>query len=176
VDVGRGGRAVAAGALASVVLALAGCGSDSSDEGGGAAATTSAGSVSGPAPDELVGGYEVTLKPSDLPPDPPAELTEGPPDWRLEIANSGGPVGGRSFAIVNKGLGLLERSDFGIEGDSIVLKMEECASKAGAYDFYDNEYRYELRGKSLSFTTVSNSCRDRVAETILTSRPWARVG
>jgi hypothetical protein len=34
---------------------------------------------------------------------------------------------------------------------------------------------YELLGDSLSFTTVTNSCPDQVAETILTSRPWERV-
>jgi hypothetical protein len=154
-------------AVASLVLALAGCGS-----GGGA--TTTAESANGPAPDELVGSYEVTLRPSDLPPNPPPELT-GSPDWRLEIANSGGPAGGRRFAITNK-RHLLEQSDFGVEGDSIVLKQEECACGPGCgYNFYDNEYRYKLRGKSLSFTTVSNSCPDRVAETILTSRPWARL-
>jgi hypothetical protein len=162
-------RAVVGSVLASFVLALAGCGSGDSDEAG-------TGSASGLAPDELVGSYEVTLKPSDLPTNPPVELTDGPPDWRLEIANSGGSGGGRSFAITNEGLGLLEESDFGVEGDSIVLKQEECAREAGGYDFYDNEYRYERRGKSFSFTTVTNSCPDRVAETILTSRAWTRLG
>ena len=158
-------------ALASFVVVLAGCGSGDSDETGDTA-TTAAESASGPAPDSLAGSYEVTLKPTDLPPNPPPELTDGPPDWRLEIANSAGPSGSRRFAILNKDLGLLEESDFGVAGNTIALKQEECASGAGGYDYYDNEYRFELHGNSLSFTTVSNSCPDQVAETILTSRAW----
>jgi hypothetical protein len=122
-----------------------------------------------------VGSYEVTLKPTDLPPNPPPELTDGSAGWQLEIANSGGTGGGRSFAISNKSLGLLEDPGFGVDGDSIVLQDEECANESGGYDYYDNEYRYDLQGDSLSFTTVTNSCPDQVSETILTSRPWTRV-
>jgi hypothetical protein len=172
----RDKRSLALAAFTSLVLLAAGCGSDDdSDATGTSAATTNAGSAGDPAPDELVGTYEVTLKPSDLPPDPPAELTDGSAGWRLEIANHGGTGGGRSFAISNKSLGSLEDPRFLIDGDSIVLKDEECASESGGYDYYDNEYRYELQGDSLSFTTVTNSCPDQVAETILTSRPWTRV-
>jgi hypothetical protein len=42
------------------------------------------------------------------------------------------------------------------------------------YAFYDNEYRWELSGSTLTLTTVKNDCPDRVAETILTSRPWTK--
>jgi hypothetical protein len=166
-------RGIICAALGSLVLVPAGCGSGDSGETGTTA--TSAESASGPAPARLVGSYAATLKPSDLPPNPPPELTDGPRDWRLEIANSGGPAGGRSFAITNKGLGLLEESDFGVQDDHILLKQEECAGKASGYHFYDNEYRFELCGHSLSFTTVTNSCPDRIAETILTSRDWTRL-
>jgi hypothetical protein len=161
--------------MAAMALAGAGCGSDDSDESDGEGAETTSQVTGGPAPGDLIGTYEVTLKASDLPSDPPIELTDGPPDWQLEIANSGGTGGGRSFAISNKALGLLEDPGFGVDGDSIVLQDEECASESGGYDYYDNEYRYDLQGDSLSFTTVTNSCPDQVAETILTSRPWTRV-
>jgi hypothetical protein len=91
---------------------------------------------------------------------------------RLGAAWTGG---GRSFAISNKRLGPLEDPGFSVDGDSIVLQDEECASESGGYEYYDNEYRYELQGDSLSFTTVTNSCPDEVAETILTSQPWTHV-
>jgi hypothetical protein len=167
-------RSVAAFGVA-VVLALSadtGCGSDGSD---GSAGSGSAKSIRGPAPQALLGTYNVTLKPSDLPPNPPLELTDGPPSWELTIANSGGPSGGRSFAIANTALGVLEESDFGVQRNRIVLHREECASAQG-YRFHENEYRWKLSGNTLRFTTASNSCPDRVAETILTSRPWSRAG
>ena len=173
----RGSWAIATAATLATAAALAGagCGSDDSDESDAASAETTSQVTAGPAPDDLVGAYEVTLKASDLPSDPPIELTDGPPDWQLEIANSGGTGGGRSFAISNKALGPLEDSDFEVDGDSVMLKGEECATESGGYEYYDNEYRYEVGGDSLSFTTVTNSCPDQVAETILTSRPWTRV-
>lgn len=39
----------------------------------------------------------------------------------------------------------------------------------------ENEYRYDLRGGTLTFNVVRNSCPDEVALTILTSRPWTRA-
>ena len=126
------------------------------------------------APDELVGAYAVTLEKSDLPSDPPPELTDGSSTWILKIANTGGTEG-RTFGISNKSLGLLEEPSFGVDGDTITLIDEECATETG-YELYDNQYRYELQGDSLTFTTVENSCPDQVAETILTSRPWTRGG
>ena len=163
-----------------VVLGITGaasCGSGDDDEADTTAASEDAAADAaggGPAPDELVGTYEVTLEKGDLPPDPAPELTDGSSTWILEIANTG-EADGRTFGISNKSLGLLEEPDFSVDGDTIFLIDEECATEVG-YEFYDNEYRYELQGDSLTFTTVDNSCPDQVAETILTSRPWTRAG
>lgn len=162
-------------AVCVVFVGAGGCGSDDDDSDESAAATSTAAEPSegGDAPEDLVGAYEVTLQSSDLPANPAPELTDGPPDWELEIANAGGEDG-RQFAISNASLGLLEEPDFEVSGDSIMLLDEECATETGV-EFYDNEYQWDLQGESLTFTTVSNSCPDQVAETILTSRPWTRV-
>jgi hypothetical protein len=37
--------------------------------------------------------------------------------------------------------------------------------------FYDDEYSWKLDGSTLRLATVKNQCPDRVAQTILTSRP-----
>jgi hypothetical protein len=173
----RGSRTIALAIAIGLTLGGVGCGSDDSEEPDTTAGAdkSSEQAPGGPAPDELVGTYEVTLKASDLPASPPVELTDGSMSWELKIANSGGTGGGRSFAISNKSLGLLEDPSFAVEGDSIVLEDEECATESGGYEYFDNEYRYDLQGESLTFTTVSNSCPDQVAETILTSSPWTRV-
>src|SRR4051794_29993723 len=69
-----------------VAAAVAGCGGDSD------AADTSA-EPSAPAkaerlaPAALAGTYSMTLKHSDLPPNPPPELTDRAEHWTLKIAN-----------------------------------------------------------------------------------------
>ena len=158
-----------------VLLAAAGCGSGDSDEPSASKATETEATIGGPAPAELVGTYEVALTSDDLLPNAPPELTSGSRKWRLRITNSGGIKGGRSFAIINAEEGELEDSNFGVDGSSIILDEEECADPAAAYVFYDNEYTWRLDGEQLTFRAESNSCPDRVAETILTSRPWRRV-
>jgi hypothetical protein len=67
----------------------------------------------------------------------------------------------------------LEEPKLTVDGDVLKLEDEECAQTTG-YAFYDNEYRWELSGSTLTLATVSNDCPDQVAETILTSRPWTR--
>jgi hypothetical protein len=173
-------RSIAAlGLIVAVALGLAlwaGCGSNGSGDSTGNVPPES---IQGPPPKALLGTYGVALKPGDLPPRPsPRErvLTESPPTWKLTIANSGGPSGGRDFAIssTDPALGLLEQSDFGVQGNLLALHQEECQSPQG-YVFHENEYRWDLSGNSLRFSTISNSCPDRVAETILTSRTWSKV-
>jgi hypothetical protein len=117
-------------ALCAVLVGAGGCGSDDDDSDESAPATSTAveSSAGGDAPEDLVGAYEVTLKSSDLPANPPPELTDGPPDWELEIANTGGEDG-RQFAISNAGLGLLEEPDFEVSGGTILLK--ELLSRPG---------------------------------------------
>jgi hypothetical protein len=60
--------------------------------------------------------------------------------------------------------------------DRLELRQEECAAESGGYTFHDNEYAWSLEGDTLTIAAVSNACPDRVAETILTSRPWTRTG
>ena len=59
-----------------------------------------------------------------------------------------------------------------MDGDTLVLEDEECA--ATGTTTFNNEYTWELSGSTLTLTTVKNDCPDRVAETILTSHPWAK--
>jgi hypothetical protein len=125
------------------------------------------------APKELLGSYTTKLKPSDLPSNPPEELS-GSTKWNLTIANSGGPNNGPAFTIADAGSNTLESSSFGVRGDRILLHREECAA-GGTQRLYENEYRYQLRGKTLTFTTVKNSCSDNVAKTILTGEPWTKA-
>jgi len=150
------------------LIVAAGCGSDD-DSSKSPAKPAERG-----APKELLGSYTTKLKPSDLPSNPAQELTAGPPTWKLTIANSGGPGNGRAFTIANTSLGTLESSSFGIRGDRILLHREECAA-GGSPHFYENEYSYRLSGKTLTFKTVKNSCKDKVTETILTSEPWTKA-
>lgn len=95
-------------------------------------------------------------------------------EWKLTIAKSGGVDNGPVFAIANSESGALENPSFGVKGDVVVLHREECAA-GGDTRFYENQYRYELSGKALTFTKVKNSCADDVALTILTSEPWTKV-
>src|SRR3954454_18845284 len=91
---GRPRLALAVAAL----FAVAGCGSDDDSD---TTAKAPAESAEQTAPAALVGKYTTTLKPSDLPPNPPAELTSGSKQWTLTIANSGGIDDGPAFAIAN---------------------------------------------------------------------------
>jgi hypothetical protein len=124
-----------------------------------------------PAPADLVGTYAMTLKPSDLPPNPPPELTVQAEKWTLEIANNGGLNDGRAFTIINDQLGALESSRFGVVGDRILLHDEECAVASAPVE---SEYRWRVSGKTLRFTEVKNGCKDKVALTLLTAEPWTK--
>jgi hypothetical protein len=46
----------------------------------------------------------------------------------------------------------------------------------GVARFYDNVYRSAISGDGLRFTVVKNARRDRLAEGILTTRPFTRSG
>ena len=149
--------------LGLVVLAgslVVGCGSD-----GGARSL-------GKAPAALVGTYATTLTEADLARNSAPQLREGP-SWQLIILNTGGPASGRNLTLLNKGSGPLEAAEFGVSGDRIVLMHERC-TVGGFHPYSDNEYRFALTGTTLRFTKVSNGCRDRVAETVLTSEPWKK--
>jgi hypothetical protein len=151
-------------------VVVAGCGSSDKPT-----PTTKAKAPSGgPAPASLVGTYTTKLTKRDLSRNKAPELQEAA-GWKLTIANSGGSGNGRALTLANLKAGALEAPEFAVTGDRIVLKHEECAA-GGSTHFYDNEYRFVQRGKTLRFTKVQNSCPDKVAETVLTSEPWQKQG
>jgi hypothetical protein len=160
------GAAVAAVALFAVI----GCGSDDPSTTTTAPAKAAVSAAAG-----LVGTYTTRLKASDLPPNPPPELTDGSTEWKLTIATTGGIDNGPVFAIANGERGSLENPSFSVEGDRVLLHREECAA-GGQPHFYENEYRYRSSANTLTFTKVKNLCPDEVALTILTSEPWTKTG
>jgi hypothetical protein len=156
--------------LVGALVALAGCGGDDDSD---KSSTKSSTAAEATVPAELLGTYETTLKKTDLPANPPGELT-GSRDWKLTIAKSGGVNGGPVFGIAGADGRSLEGPSFSVKGDHIILHKEECAA-GGDTRFYDNEYQYEQSGKRLEFTEVKNNCPDKVALTILTSEPWTKT-
>jgi hypothetical protein len=150
-----------------LTIAAGGCGGDDNKESSSQPAAQSPAEHSAPA--ELVGTYAMNLKSSDLPPNPPPELTDRAQKWTLKIANSGHPNGGRAFTIINDELGKLESSNFGVVGDRVLLHDEECAVAAAPVE---SEYGWSLRERELRFTEVKNGCKDKVVLTLLTSEPW----
>jgi hypothetical protein len=79
------------------------------------------------------------------------------------------------LSIVHPELGQLEGPTLQVQGNQLKLLQEECAASGGE-QFFDNTYSYQVQGDTLRITTVHNQCADRVAETILTSEPWAKLG
>lgn len=167
-------RAVLLAGAAALLLALGACGGDSDEVASEAGSGTTA-PETGLAPDELVGTWTATIK--DPGADAPPELKDGGPSWVIRIENTGGPDGGPFLAIdsADEAFGNLEAPALRVEGDRLRLLDEECAA-GGEQKFYNNEYRWKISGGELRITTVANQCSDRVAETILTSRPWTKAG
>ena len=161
--------------LAAALGAVAGCGGSESSgpatvtAGGPATETSGAAAL----PPELIGTWTTTLKAADIPSNAPPELADAAGQWKLEISETGGPENGPVLSIVHPEFGQLEGPSLEVEGDQLKLLQEECAA-SGDIEFFDNIYSYELEGETLTITTVSNECADRVAETILTSRPWVK--
>ena len=142
------------------VCALTGCGGGSSSD--------------DTVPSQLVGTYTTTLSQSDIPADAPPYLEAGP--WELVIATSGAPDDGPALAINHPTKGNLEAPGLPVDGDRFILEQEECGgigAKTTA-TFHDNEYSWQLDGSTLTLTTGTNECADRVAETILTSQGWTK--
>ncbi|MDQ6914646.1 MAG: hypothetical protein M3155_02405 [Actinomycetota bacterium] len=116
----------------------------------------------------------MTLRATDLPPKPAPELTDGVGKrWTLRITNTGGVGNGRALALVASGLGTLEAPAFGVQGDRVLLHHEVCQA-GDTPRFYENEYRWRVTGRQLTFTKVTNRCSDQVTATLLTARPWTR--
>lgn len=118
----------------------------------------------------------MSLKPSDLPPSPPPELTDHAEHWTLKILLSGGPSGGPALVIINDTLGSLEQPDLKIDGDHLLLGHEECASPGGPapYTYVSSEYMWSLVGQDLRMSTIRAGCPDRVASTLLTAETWKK--
>src|SRR3954454_12001855 len=83
--------------IAAGMCIAGGCGGDDDSDTSGSKSSKAAAE---PVPAELLGTYETSLKKSDLPANPPGELTEGT-DWKLTIAKTGGVNDGPVFAIAN---------------------------------------------------------------------------
>jgi hypothetical protein len=122
-----------------------------------------------------VGSYSTKLKQSDLPANPPPELTDGSLDWKLVVAKSGGQNGGPSLSLANGRLGSFESIGLGVQGSKVLLHREVCAA-GGIQRLYDNQYAYKRTGSTLRFTAIKNQCSDRVVQTILTSERWKQAG
>jgi hypothetical protein len=168
----------AAALLALLVLpGLSACGSGGSGGSGSpasGAAPAASGTTGGAPPAELVGTYQTTLDPGDIPASKPQELQDGGLVWTLEISETGGPDGGPSLAISSPAVGNLEAPSLRVDGDRLLLEHEICAA-GGSQKFYDNEYSWVLEDTVLTLTTVKNQCADQVAETVLTSKPWTKT-
>jgi hypothetical protein len=156
--------------LTSVVPIAAGCGGAH----GGPSSSTGAAN-GGPPPASLVGSYATTLKPSDIPPNAPPELTQGSRGWTLRIASQGGANGTPAFTIANGEMGVLESPSLSVAGKTLLLHREECPNRAGTnYAFVNSRYRWALRGKTLRLSDGKGFCADKVAVTILTAEPWSK--
>ena len=142
-----------------VALAGVGCGGSSNDSA---------------VPPELVGSFTTTLKSSDLPADPPAEINDAGMNWTLTIAETGAADGGPVLAIGTDTQGNLESSSLRVEGDKLLIDHEVCAA-SGSTVSYDNEYLWALEGGTLTISPKVNQCEDDVALTILTSQPWKKA-
>ena len=152
-------------------LALAGCGSGDGDQKPAAARPPAV-------PAELQGTYNVHFEPGDLPAakSAPDELKpeNKPYSWRVEITDTGGPGNGPALTIVHPTLGALESPKLRVSGDRLRLLQEECAG-GGGYEFTDTTYGWTLSGDKLRLTKLAGGCDDKVAETILTTKPLTKV-
>lgn len=162
--------------LVLVLVGAAGCGGDASKKSAAASpAPTPSAKAAEPPPAELVGTYATTLKEADLPADPPPELADQRA-WRMRIARDGGPGNTPSLAIVRPPSDNLELSGLSVSADTLTLSQEECAPSdpSGQYTFVTSTYRWSLDGGTLRLTTLKPGCPDKVAQAILTSRPWKK--
>jgi hypothetical protein len=121
-------------------------------------------------PHELVGTWTTKLRTGDV----PAKFQLANP-FSVTISPNGGVDGAPSLTLADSQEPLEgETSTPVVTGDTITLRHEGCFVEGSGYRFYDNVYRYAISGDRLSFTVVKNACKDRLAESILTTRPFTR--
>jgi hypothetical protein len=155
--------------LLALALAPAACGG--ADE---QAATTTARTAPAakPAniPPELVGTWTTTLHRSEV----PRQFALNNP-FSVRITRDGGIDNAPAFTLADATEtieGEVSTPEF--SGDTVTLRHEGCLVDGVGYRFYDNVYRWTVRGDTLRFTVVKNACKDRFAESILTSRTFRR--
>jgi hypothetical protein len=160
-------------ALAVSILTLAGCGNDSSSKPAG---PTASAKTAKPPPKELLGTYATMLRRADLPADVPPELTDQYA-WLMKVTAKGGVDNGPALTILRPPSDPLEVSKLSVSGDTLTLSDEECAPSkpSGKETLVTSRYRWKLKGRALTLTTLKAGCPDKVAETILTSQPWKKV-
>jgi hypothetical protein len=95
--------------------------------------------------------------------------------FSVTISPNGGVDGAPSFTLADSEEPIEgETSTPVVTGDTITLRHEGCFVEGSGYRFYDNVYRYVISGDRRSFTVVKNGCKDRLAESILTTRAFTR--
>jgi hypothetical protein len=123
-----------------------------------------------PIPEELKGKWTTTLDKADA---PPGLHVFNP--FSVTVSDTGGVDNGPAFTLGNSQEAIEgETSRPVVDGDTITLRGEGCFENNSVYRFYDNVYRYTISGDTLRFTVVKNACKDRHAESILTSGPFKR--
>ena len=123
-----------------------------------------------PIPKRVMGTWLTRLRKSDT---PPKLLLRNP--FSVTISPKGGVNNAPVFQISDGAEALEGESSIPrFAGDQVTLRQEGCLVDGSGYKFYDNVYRYKVSGDTLRFTVVKNSCPDRHAESILTSRTFKR--
>ena len=123
------------------------------------------------APQELLGQYEVNIPEEELPTDAPEQLSTVSDVWTVTLAETGGPGDGPAFSIANGQAEPIETSNFQVKGDRIIVKEQTCAATG---EPVNSEWTYELSGDELTLSDPKDACPDKIAETILTSKPLTK--
>lgn len=94
----------------------------------------------------------------------------------MRITKDGGPDNAPALTILRPPSDPLESSRLSTSAGTLTLNNEECAASdpGGQYTLVTSSYRWKLTGRTLRLTIVKTGCPDRVAERILTARPWKK--